>query len=79
MFLLDKPFVSDFLIETIKDNNYKNNCNQSSQQLVKDSGMDSRRGSNRFTKKQIQKFSMLAIQRTLAWIDQYYGESLLSV
>jgi hypothetical protein len=23
MFLIDKPFVSDFLIETIKDNNYK--------------------------------------------------------
>jgi hypothetical protein len=44
MFLIDKPFVSDFLIETIKDNNYKIIATKVAKELVKDdSGMDSRR------------------------------------
>jgi hypothetical protein len=44
MFLIDKPFVS-FLIETIKDNNYKIIAT-SSQRIGKDDsfGMDRRRG-----------------------------------
>jgi hypothetical protein len=64
MFLIDKPFVSDFLIETIKDNNYKIIATKAAKELVKRFfGMDSRRGSHRVTKKN-PEFLFIAIQRT---------------
>jgi hypothetical protein len=39
MFLIDKPFVSDFLIETIKDNNYKIIATKVAKELLKDDSL----------------------------------------
>jgi hypothetical protein len=79
MFLIDKPFVSDFLIETIKDNNYKIIATISSQ-LVKDDSLAwiAEEEAIAVTKKTIQKFLFIAIQENALaenWIDQYYGKN----
>jgi hypothetical protein len=77
MFLIDKPFVSDFLIETIKDNNYKIIATKVAKELVKDDSLAWIAEGSHQLLKQIQKFSLYS-ENALAWIDQYYGESELS-
>lgn len=39
MFLIDKPFASDFLIKTIRENNYKIVATEAARELVKDDGL----------------------------------------
>ncbi len=39
MFLIDKPYVSDFLIETIKNNNFKIIATKVARELIKDDGL----------------------------------------
>jgi hypothetical protein len=77
MFLIDKPFVSDFLIETIKDNNYKIIATKVAKELVKDDSL-AWIAEESPLKKQSRNSLYSNSENALAWIDQYYGESELS-
>jgi hypothetical protein len=80
MFLIDKPFVSDFLIETIKDNNYKIIATKVAKELVKDDSLawiaEEEAVALLKSNPEISLYSNS--ENALAWIDQYYGESQLS-
>jgi hypothetical protein len=80
MFLIDKPFVSDFLIETIKENNYKIIATKVARELVKDDSLSWIAEEEAITllKKNPQVSLYSNSENALAWIDQYYGESELS-
>ena len=80
MFLIDKPFVSDFLIKTIKDNNYKIIATKVAKELVKDDSLawiaEEKAIALLKNNPEISLYSNS--ENALAWIDQYYGESELS-
>ena len=80
MFLIDKPFVSDFLIKTIKDNNYKIIATKVAKELVKDDSLvwiaEDEAIALLKNNPEISLYSNS--ENALAWIDQYYGESELS-
>jgi hypothetical protein len=80
MFLIDKPFVSDFLIETIKDNNYKIIATKVAKELVKDDSLawiaEDEAIALLKNNPEISLYSNS--ENALAWIDQYYGESELA-
>ncbi|RTY71175.1 ATP-grasp domain-containing protein [Flavobacterium sp. LB2P53] len=80
MFLIDKPFVSDFLIKTIKDNNYKIIATKVAKELVKDDSLAWIAEEEAITLlKNNPEISLYSnSENALAWIDQYYGESELS-
>jgi hypothetical protein len=80
MFLIDKPFVSDFLIETIKDNNYKIIATKVAKELVKDDSLAwiEEEEAIAFLKNNPEISLYSNSENALAWIDQYYGESELS-
>ncbi|SDY00577.1 ATP-grasp domain-containing protein [Flavobacterium degerlachei] len=80
MFLIDKPFVSDFLIETIKDNNYKIIATKVAKELVKDDSLAwiAEEEAIALLKKNPESSLYSNSENALAWIDQYYGESELS-
>ncbi|MGO4819569.1 ATP-grasp domain-containing protein [Flavobacterium sp. W22_SRS_FP1] len=80
MFLIDKPFVSDFLIKTIKDNNYKIIATKVAKELVQDDSLawiaEEEAIALLKNNREISLYSNS--ENALAWIDQYYGESKLS-
>ncbi|WP_016988034.1 ATP-grasp domain-containing protein [Flavobacterium sp. ACAM 123] len=80
MFLIDKPFVSDFLIETIKDNNYKIIATKVAKELVKDDSLvwieEEEAISLLKRNPQISLYSNS--ENALAWIEENYGERELS-
>ncbi|MFT6731302.1 MAG: hypothetical protein ACJA1H_002638, partial [Glaciecola sp.] len=80
MFLIDKPFVSDFLIETIKDNNYKIIATKVAKELVKDYSLAwiAEEEAIALLKNNPEISLYSNSENALAWIDQYYGESELS-
>ena len=80
MFLIDKPFVSDFLIKTIKDNDYKIIATKVAKELVKDDSLAWIAEEEAITLlKNNPEISLYSnSENALAWIDQYYGESELS-
>jgi hypothetical protein len=80
MFLIDKPFVSDFLIQTIKDNNYKIIATKVAKELVKDDSLAWIEEEEAIALlKNNPEISLYSnSENALAWIDQYYGESELS-
>lgn len=80
MFLIDKPFVSDFLIETIKDNNYKIIATKVAKELVKDDSLAwiPEEEALALLKNDPEISLYSNSENALAWIDQYYGESELS-
>jgi hypothetical protein len=81
MFLIDKPFVSDFLIETIKDNNYKIIATKVAKDLVKDDSLAWIKEEEAIALlKNNPEISLYSnSENALAWIDQHYGESDLSI
>ena len=80
MFLIDKPFVSDFLIKTIKDNNYKIIATKVAKELIKDDSLAwiAEEEALALLKKNPEISLYSNSENALAWIDQYYGESELS-
>jgi hypothetical protein len=80
MFLIDKPFVSDFLIETIKDNNYKIIATKEAKELVKDDSLAwiAEEEAIALLKNNPEISLYSNSENALAWIDQYYGESELA-
>lgn len=80
MFLIDKPFVSDFLIKTIKDNNYKIIATKVAKELAKDDslGWIEEEEAIALLKNNPEISLYSNSENALAWIDQNYGESELS-
>jgi hypothetical protein len=80
MFLIDKPFVSDFLIKTIKDNNYKIITTRVAKELVQDDSLAwiAEEEAIALLKNNPEISLYSNSENALAWIDQYYGESKLS-
>ena len=80
MFLIDKPFVSDFLIETIKENNYKIIATKAAKELVKDDSLAwiAEEEAISLLKNNPQVSLYSNSENALSWIDQNYGESELS-
>ena len=80
MFLIDKPFVSDFLIKTIKDNNYKIIATKVAKELVKDDSLSwiAEEEAIALLKNNPEISLYSNSENALAWIDQNYGESELS-
>ena len=80
MFLIDKPFVSDFLIKTIKDNDYKIIATKVAKELIKDDSLAwiAEEEALALLKKNPEISVYSNSENALAWIDQYYGESELS-
>jgi hypothetical protein len=80
MFLIDKPFVSDFLVETIKDNNYKIIATKVAKELVNDDSLAwiEEKEAIDLLKNNPEISLYSNSENALAWIDQYYGESELS-
>jgi hypothetical protein len=80
MFLIDKPFVSDFLIKTIKDNNYKIIATKVAKELVQDDSLAwiAEEEAIALLKSNPEISLYSNSENALAWIDQYYGESELS-
>ena len=40
MFLIDKPFVSDFLVDTIRDNNFQIIATEAAKELIPDDSLN---------------------------------------
>ena len=80
MFLIDKPFVSDFLIDTIRNNNFKIIATKVAKELVQDDSLQwiEEEEAIALLKKNPQISIYSNSENALAWIDQNYGESELS-
>ncbi len=80
MFLIDKPFVSDFLIDTIRNNNFKIIATKVAKELLKDDSLAWIEEDEAISllKKNPQISIYSNSENALAWIDQNYGESELS-
>jgi len=80
MFLIDKPFVSDFLIDTIRNNNFKIIATKVAKELIKDDSLAWIEEDEAISllKKNPQISIYSNSENALAWIDKNYGESELS-
>lgn len=80
MFLIDKPFVSDFLINTIKNNNYKIIATKAAKELINDDALTwiEEQEAISLLKKNSQISIYSNSENALAWIDENFGESALS-
>ena len=80
MFLIDKPFVSDFLIDTIRSNNYKIIATKVARELVKDDTLNwiSEQEASSILRENPEISIYSNSENALAWIDLNYGESNLS-
>ncbi|PQJ81373.1 ATP-grasp domain-containing protein [Polaribacter glomeratus] len=80
MFLIDKPFVSDFLIDTIRNNNYKIIATKAAKELIKDDSLAwiEEQEAISLLKKDLQITIYSNSENALAWIAQNFGESELS-
>jgi hypothetical protein len=80
MFLIDKPFISDFLIDTIRDNNFKIIATKVAKELIKDDSLawinEDKAASFLKNNPQIPIYSNS--ENALIWIEQNLGESELS-
>ncbi|NNK83781.1 MAG: ATP-grasp domain-containing protein [Flavobacteriaceae bacterium] len=80
MYLLDKPFASDFLINTIKDNNYQVVATKEAYDLVADKSLNWISEEDAITKlKQNHSLPIYSnSENALSWIHNHFGESKLS-
>ena len=80
MFLIDKPFVSDFLIDTIRDNNFEIIATEIAKELIPDPSLnwiDEEQAVN-ILKSTPQTALYSNSENGLAWIEQNLGESELA-
>jgi hypothetical protein len=80
MFLIDNPFVSDFLIDTIRTNNFKVVATKEARELIKDDSLTwiAEDEAISLLKKKPQTSIYSNSENALAWIDKHHGESELS-
>ncbi len=80
MYLIDKPYVSDFLINTIKENNYQIVATRSAKELVADASLNwlSEAEAIASLKNNPSQPIYSNSENTLSWIKEHIGESYLS-
>jgi len=80
MFLIDKPFVSEFLIDTIRNNNYKIIATKAAKKLIKDDSLAwiNEQEAISLLKNNPQITIYSNSENALAWIALNFGESELS-
>ncbi|MDG2431586.1 ATP-grasp domain-containing protein [Flavobacterium sp.] len=80
MFLIDKPFVSDFLIDTIRSNNYKIIATKVARELIQDDTLNwvSEEEAIAILRENPEISIYSNSENALAWIDLNHGESELS-
>lgn len=80
MFLIDKPFVSNFLIDTIRDNKFKIVATPVARELVNDNSLAwiEEVEAASLLKENPQTPIYSNSENALAWIDKNFGESELS-
>lgn len=77
MILIDKPFVSDFLIQTIKDNNYQIVSTQEARALIDDDELSwvSEKEASRFLTDNPETQLYTNSENALSWLDKNLGGS----
>ena len=80
MFLIDKPFVSDFLIDTIRDKQFKILASPVAKNLIDDASLAwiEEDEAIALLKKNPHMPLYSNSENALAWIDQHVGESELA-
>jgi hypothetical protein len=80
MYLIDKPYISDFLINTIKENRYQVVATKVARELVNDTSMNWINEEEAVTslKNNPSQRIYSNSENALSWIDKHFGESELS-
>ncbi len=80
MFLIDKPYVSDFLIQTLKENNYPVVATKVADELIDDASLNWIREEEAIAslKNNPSQRIYSNSENALSWIDKHLGESELS-
>ena len=80
MFLIDKPYVSDFLIQTLKENNYPVVATKVAHELVADTSLNWIGEKEAITSLKTNPSQRIYSnsENALSWIDTHLGESELS-
>ena len=80
MFLIDKPYISDFLIDTIKENYYPVVATKVAKELVTDANLNwiSEEEAIVTIKNNPSQRIYTNSENVLSWIDNHFGESELS-
>ena len=77
MILIDKPFASDFLIRTIKENNYEVVSTQDARALIEDEELSwvSEKEAIRFIRENPEAPLYTNSENALSWLDKHLGDS----
>ena len=80
MILIDYPYVSDFLLETIKKNNYELISTQSARELIKDDSLAwiSEEEAVKSLVEECDTPLYSNSENALAWLAKHLGDSALS-
>jgi hypothetical protein len=80
MYLIDKPYISDFLIDTIKENYYQVVATKEAKELVADASLNwiSEEEAIETIKYNPSQRIYSNSENVLSWIDNHFGESELS-
>ncbi len=80
MYLIDKPYISDFLIDTIKENYYQVVATKAAKELVADPSLNwiSEEEAIATIKNNPSQRIYSNSENVLSWIDKHFGESELS-
>jgi hypothetical protein len=80
MYLIDKPYISDFLIHTIKENHYQIVATKVAKELVADASLNwiSEDEAIATIKSNPSQRIYSNSENVLSWIDKHFGESELS-
>lgn len=80
MYLIDKPYISDFLINTIKENYYQVVATKAAKELVADPSLNwiSEEEAIATIKNNPSQRIYSNSENVLSWIDKHFGESELS-
>lgn len=80
MFLIDKPFVSDFLINTIRDNNYELVATKEAKELISDDSLNwiSEEDAINIIEKKLHTPVYLNSENSISWVVKHFGISKLS-
>lgn len=81
MFLIDEPFVSEFLIETIRDNNFKIIATKTARELIDDDSLNwiDEEKALAILKRNPQTPIYSNSENALGWIEKNLGESELAL
>ena len=80
MYLIDKPYISDFLIDTIKENHYQVVATKVAKELVADASLNwiSEEEAIATIKNNPSQRIYSNSENVLRWIDKHFGGSELS-